>query len=282
MDNAQMSKHLARRSRCRGHHIMIFAKPCRRPVIHDTAIFTQHQTIAHTTAFERAKSICVDKIQKLGSIFAFDIDLAKGRYIADPNRRAHRQNFPITGLAPRLIPLHWKIAWPVPSASIKGPPRSISDLMGGADPAQSARPRRFSLRSRIHGKCTTGDGRGDERLLCSRLRDRTTRYIGQNSQCSDIRVFSLIGRHSLRCVTLHMLNRAIIFIGRLADKCLSGRHVVCENQPFGIRGTAPSFLLPFGLRPKRCRFAWRCILLPQGVPAVACFFILLITSRAAI
>ena len=74
-----------------------------RAVVHDEAVFAQHQAIAHFPDRQRREHVDVDAIEECARIRALDVDLAERRDITNADARAHRRDFACHGFEPVLF-----------------------------------------------------------------------------------------------------------------------------------------------------------------------------------
>ncbi len=222
----QMSHDLpGRRCRC-GHHIVLRTKACRCPVIHDVSVFAQHQAIAHAPLFQGREHVGVDEIQQARRIRPLDIDLAKGRYIAHPDRIAHKAHFPVTGLPPGLFPFRREIGWPVPLARLDHRGLGLdAGGMAGREPF-----RRKPLAACPGPQCGQSHRAvGWSEGCCPGFGNTAPRRIRKQRQRRDVRILALIGRHALCGIALHVLDRGEILDRSLFD--ILHTDVVLKVQP---------------------------------------------------
>ena len=78
MDEIQMPHDLASSGGGRGHQIVVFAQARGRAVIHDKAVFAQHQAIADLSHGQSRKGAGIDEVKKAGGISALQVNFAKG------------------------------------------------------------------------------------------------------------------------------------------------------------------------------------------------------------
>ena len=133
--------------------------------------------------------------------------------------------------------LNWEIAWAIPEPGFDHRrPTCHAEIMRGR---KALGCKADALRACAH--CRNGDRRiRRAKRGCSRFRNAASCRIGQDRQGRDIGILALIRRHALRRITLHMLNRAEVFLRGLFY--ILNRHIVLEIEP------SASFA---GNRPKR-------------------------------
>ena len=84
---------LRRVGRGRGHHVMIIRQPRGGAVIHDDAIFEQHQPVARLANRQRGEGVAIELVEEHAGIAALHVDFAQRRNIAKTNTVAGGEHF---------------------------------------------------------------------------------------------------------------------------------------------------------------------------------------------
>ena len=84
------------------HQVVVLAEPGRHPVVHEHAVFIQHETVPAASHGDFQEGVGVDPIQKDVGIGPLDVDLPQRRGVQHTDAAAHRQTLPVDGLVQRL------------------------------------------------------------------------------------------------------------------------------------------------------------------------------------
>ena len=206
-----------------GHDPAIVGQARGRAVIHDEAVLAQHDAIARLADRQGGERVDVEAVEQLADVGALQFDLAEGRNVDEPDRRAHGFHFTVDRLLPVRLALARKIGRAQPGAGLdENGAEFFGQRVGWREPR----------RAEIDAAMMTGEGAQSHRRPRraehgdAGFRDRLAQQFRQNGEARHIGQLALVGRHAERGVALEMFDRNETFLFR--QRHVLGGDVVLE------------------------------------------------------
>ena len=218
----QVAHHLGRLRRGGRHEKLGFADARGGAVVHDDAVFAQHETVARLAHGQFGKSVDVDPVQKLGGVGPLHINFAQGGRVGHAHAVAHKFHLGLVSLPQRgavgAVPQR---AQPQAGFHLHAAVGFVPIVHGGAA---------LWLEMRAHiapgqrAQACRGVGRAEGGGACGSHVDAAR--SSHQAQAVEVGGFALVGAHAQRGVALEVLDRLVALAVR--EFHIGHGHVVLE------------------------------------------------------